>query len=220
MRAALEVASIVGDEFAVAAVAAALDEAPDTVEELFEKLAAQGMLIGDAGVAESPDGSLMGRYRFLHALYRHVLYEGIGAARRMRLHRAIGLREEGSAVPAELAMHFERAGDHARALTYHEAAGREALERHAPHEAASHFGAALDALAQERTLPNRAERELDLVLSRATLFMTTRGYGAPETEHEAPSASAAGCCSASLPPSRLRSSPTSVASGCRAGPAS
>ena len=145
------------------------------------------MLIGDAGVAESPDGSLTGRYRFLHALYRHVLYEGIGAARRMRLHRAIGLHEEGNGEPgraAELAMHFERAGDHARALTYHELAGRAALERHAAHEAAGHIGAALDALAHQPALPDRAERELDLVLSRATLYMTTRGYGAPETERE------------------------------------
>ena len=51
----------------------------------------QAAAVGDAGLAESPDGTLTGRYRFLHALYRHVLYEGIGAARRVRLHRAIGL---------------------------------------------------------------------------------------------------------------------------------
>lgn len=185
MRAALEVASIVGDEFAVPAVAAAIDEPPEHVEEVFEKLAAQGMLVGDAGVAEMPDGTLAGRYRFLHALYRHVLYDGIGAARRMRLHRAIGLREEAAGGrAAELAMHFERAGDHARALAYHERAGSAALERHAPHEAAAHFGAALEALAHQPALPGRDERELDLVLSHANLLMTTRGYAAPETERD------------------------------------
>jgi DNA-binding winged helix-turn-helix (wHTH) protein/tetratricopeptide (TPR) repeat protein len=184
MRAALEVASVAGDEFAIVGVAATLQEAPEKVEELFEKLAAQDMLIGDAGVTETPDGTITGRYRFLHALYRHVLYEGIGAARRMRLHRAIGLREETTASAAELAMHFERAGDHVRALVHHERAGTAALERHAAHEAAGHFGAALDALAHQPALPDRAERELDLVLSRATLLMTTRGYGAAETEQE------------------------------------
>src|SRR6185436_10837529 len=47
MRAAVEVASVVGDEFTVAAVAAALGEPPEAVEELCEKLAAQGMLIDD-----------------------------------------------------------------------------------------------------------------------------------------------------------------------------
>jgi DNA-binding winged helix-turn-helix (wHTH) protein/tetratricopeptide (TPR) repeat protein len=185
MRTALEAASIVGDEFAVPAVATAVDEPPDHVEEVFEKLAAQGMLVGDAGVAEAPDGTLAGRYRFLHALYRHVLYDGIGAARRMRLHRAIGLREEaGGGRAAELAMHFERGGDQARALAYHERAGSAALERHAPHEAAAHFGAALDALARQPELPDRAERELDLVLARANILMTTRGYAAPETERD------------------------------------
>jgi hypothetical protein len=55
MRAVLEVASVVGDEFAVApwrrrSKAARERRGP------FEKLAAQGMLIGDAGVAESSDG--------------------------------------------------------------------------------------------------------------------------------------------------------------------
>jgi DNA-binding winged helix-turn-helix (wHTH) protein/tetratricopeptide (TPR) repeat protein len=188
MRAALEVASVVGDEFTVAAVAEALDEPPGTVEDVFEKLAAQGMLIGDAGVAESSDGTLAGRYRFLHGLYRHVLYEGVGAARRMRLHRAIGLREEeasGGGVPgraAELAMHFERGGDHRRALRYHEMAGSAALERHAAHEAAGHFAAALEALAREQPAPDRDDRELSLAVSRATLLMATHGYGSPETE--------------------------------------
>jgi DNA-binding winged helix-turn-helix (wHTH) protein/tetratricopeptide (TPR) repeat protein len=188
MRAALEAASVVGDEFAVATVAAALDDEPTTVEDLFETLAAPAMLIDDAGVAESADGTLAGRYRFLHALYRQVVYEGIGAARRVRLHRAIGLHEEqagggiGGGHTAELAMHFERARDHERALAYHELAGATALERHAAHEAAAHFGAALEALAQTRPGPERAERELGLVLSRATLLQATRGYGAPETE--------------------------------------
>jgi DNA-binding winged helix-turn-helix (wHTH) protein/tetratricopeptide (TPR) repeat protein len=185
MRAALEVASVVGDEFAVSTVAAALDEPVEMVEDQLDELAAQGMLVGDAGVVESPDGMLAGRYRFLHALYRRVLYDGIGAARRMRLHRAIGLREEASGGrAAELAMHFERGGDHARALAYHERAGAAALERHAPHEAAGHFGAALEALARQPALPGRAERELDLVLARANLLMTTRGYAAPETERD------------------------------------
>jgi tetratricopeptide (TPR) repeat protein len=188
MHAALEAASVVGDEFAVAAVAAALEEEPGTVEDLFEKLAAHGMLIDDAGVAESADGTLAGRYRFLHALYRQVLYEGLGGVRRVRLHRAIGLYEEkasggiGVGRTAELAMHFEHARDHERALAYHELAGATALERHAAHEAAAHFGAALEALAHGRPGPERAERELGLVLSRATLLMATRGYGASETE--------------------------------------
>ena len=184
MHGALEAASVVGDDFGVADVAAALGAPPETVEDHFEKLAAQGTFISDAGVAEAPDGTLAGRYRFLHALYRHVLYEGIGEARRIRLHRAIGLQQEQtSGRAAELAMHFERGRDYERALAYHERAGAAALERHAAHEAASHFDAALAALAHRPAGPERTERELALVVSGATLSMATRGYAASETEH-------------------------------------
>src|SRR4030095_8827956 len=160
-RRVLDAASVVGDEFAVAAVAAALGDAPDTVEDICETLAAQGAIIAEAGLAEWPDGSLTGRYRFLHALYRRVLYDAISEARRIRTHRAIGLREEagfGGRVAeraAQLAMHFARGRDHARALEYHTLAGRMALDRHAAHEAVAHFTAALDALAR---VPDRAER--------------------------------------------------------------
>lgn len=188
MRAALEVASVVGDEFDVALVAETLGQEPEPVDELFETLAAQSMLVGDAGIGASRDGVVAGRYRFLHALYRHVLYEGIGGARRARLHRAVGLSmeaalaEAASGHAAELAAHFERAHDHERALRYHEIAGAKALERHAAQEAVGHFGAALDALKRRAAGADRAERELGLVLSRATLLMATHGYGAPETE--------------------------------------
>lgn len=186
-RRALEAASVVGDEFAVASVAAALDEDAETVEDVCEQLAAQGVMIAEAGVAEWPDGSLTGRYRFLHALYRHVLYQGISAARRVRLHRAIGLREEagfGAAAAeraAQLAMHFTRGREPLRALGYHELAVAAALDRQAPHEAVAQSSAALEALARVPEAPRRRARELELVVTRATLLMATRGYAAPQT---------------------------------------
>lgn len=184
----LEVASVAGDEFTVASVAAAAGEDADAVEEICEQLAAQEMLIADAGLAEWPDGSITGRYRFRHALYRRALYEGLGESRRARLHRAIGLCEEAafgdlsSAHAARLAMHFGRGHDHARALRHHELAGRAAVERHAAHEAVSHFEAALGALARAPASAESRARELELVLAVGTLVMATRGYAAPETE--------------------------------------
>jgi DNA-binding winged helix-turn-helix (wHTH) protein/tetratricopeptide (TPR) repeat protein len=187
-RRVLDAASVAGDEFAVAGVAAALGDDPDAVEDVCETLAAQGVLIAETGIAEWPDGSLSGRYRFLHALYRRVLYDGISEARRIRLHRAIGLREEagfGQRVgerAAELAMHFERGRDHARALEYHSVAARMALDRHAAHEAVAHFTAALDALTRVPDGANRRERELSLVVSIATMLMAVKGYAAPDTE--------------------------------------
>ena len=188
VRRTLEAASVAGDEFAIAAVAGALHQDARTIDDICETLASQQVLITEAGVAEWPDGSLTGRYRFRHALYRRVLYDSIAAARRVRLHRLIGLREEAgfgarvSERATQLAMHFTCGRDYLRALEYHELAGAAALERHAPHEAVSHFNAALDALAHLRQGPDRSQRELGLVVASATLLMATRGYAAPETE--------------------------------------
>ena len=186
-RRVLEAASVAGDEFAVASVGAALGEEAEAVEDVCEQLAGQGVMIAEAGVAEWPDGSLTGRYRFLHALYRHVLYHGVSAARRVRLHRAIGLREEagfgaGAAErAAQLAMHFTRGREPLRALGYHELAVAAALDRQAAHEAVAQCGAALDALARVPEAPRAGERALGLVITRATLLMATSGYAAADT---------------------------------------
>jgi len=187
-RRGLEAASVCGDEFTVASVAAAVGEDAETLEDLCEELAAQGALIAEAGVAEWPDGSISGRYRFLHALYRHVLYEGIAESRRIRVHRAIGLREEhGLGAHARdhashLALHFTRGHDWGRALAYHELAASAALERSAGHEALAHLTAALDALPRAVDTADPVERELGLVVASTTLLMAIRGYAAPQTE--------------------------------------
>jgi DNA-binding winged helix-turn-helix (wHTH) protein/tetratricopeptide (TPR) repeat protein len=187
-RQVLEAASVVGNEFTVAVIAAALQLEAQSIEDLCEQLATHGALIVGTGVAEWPDGSVSGRYRFRHALYRRVLYEGIAEARRVRLHRAIGRRTEtglgahAGEHAAELAMHFMRGRAYARALHFHELAAAAALERHAPHEAARHCAAALAAMAHMPESPSQARRELVLVVARATLLMAIRGYAAAETD--------------------------------------
>lgn len=188
MRRILEAASVAGDEFAVAAVAAAVPVAEARIEDVCEQLASQALLLDDAGVAEWPDGTISGRYRFRHALYRQALYEDMAEARRARMHRAIGRRVEvafgtrAAEHAAELAMHFTRGRAHLRALQFHELAAVAALDRHAAHEATAHWTAALDALANLRETPGHLRRELGLVVARATLLMATEGYAAPATE--------------------------------------
>jgi tetratricopeptide (TPR) repeat protein len=187
-RQVLEAASVAGDEFAAAAVVAALQVDAERIEDTCEQLASQGALIANAGVAEWADGTVSGRYRFRHALYRRVLYEGIAEARRVRLHRAIGRRLQAGfgahagEHAAELAMHFGRARAHPRAFHFHELAAAAALDRHAAHEAVAHYTAALEALVHAPDTPGRARRELELVVARATLLMAIQGYAAPETE--------------------------------------
>ncbi|MCA1845486.1 MAG: AAA family ATPase, partial [Actinobacteria bacterium] len=148
----LRLAAVIGREFdtAVLAGVAGLD-GHDVVEALGAATAARL-------VREVPGAA--GRFTFVHALVRHTLYDEIGVARRLELHRAIGEALERLAGArradylTELAHHWTMAmpalgvvaDDAARAVEYAEAAGRRAMESLAYEEAVGHFQSALHAL--------------------------------------------------------------------------
>jgi len=103
-RLALESASVIGLEFSVAALATSLEQPSDRVDALCESLASHSQFIAVVGVDKGADGSISDRYRFQHPLYRDVLYEEIGQARRVKLHRHISESAETGCVeltPAE-----------------------------------------------------------------------------------------------------------------------
>ncbi len=107
----------------------------DTLLDLIERA-------GEARVlAETADGEGV---RFLHALIRQALYEGIPAIRRKRLHRQIGavLAERPDAHPDTVAYHFERAGDE-RAAGWLVQAGERAFASYAYASAEERFRRAL-----------------------------------------------------------------------------
>jgi predicted ATPase len=121
-RRTLEMASVVGFEFAAAALApgsspADLQQHMERLEPKLEALAMGSRLIEGHGVTEWPNGIHCAHYRFRHDLYREVLYHEIPDARRARLHRMIGenLRAafgpEDSSLAAVLAVHFEKGRD-------------------------------------------------------------------------------------------------------------
>ena len=188
-RRMLEAASAVGREFSTAAVAAALEEREEQVDEWCEHLAARQLFLRPRGIDAAAPGTLAGRYEFLHALYRQVLYEQLSATRRVRLHRRIGEWREGvygalgDEHAAELAVHFEQGHEPARALHYLDAAAKNAMRKHACHEASALLGRALDLLA---ALPQSAAHrrlELSLRMALGTSLLMTRGYAAPEVKH-------------------------------------
>jgi predicted ATPase len=85
----LEVASVVGVEFSVAAVAVGLQQPLESVEEVCEQLARRGQFVVAQGVEEWPNGVVSGRYRFTHGLYLSVLYERLAPVSRVQFHRRI-----------------------------------------------------------------------------------------------------------------------------------
>jgi hypothetical protein len=95
----LEAASVAGSEGTVAAMAAALDTAESTVEDVCAMLARRGQFLALSGEVHWPDGTQTACYRFLHSLYYDVIYHRIPLSRRQRLHQRMGVREEGGMAP-------------------------------------------------------------------------------------------------------------------------
>jgi DNA-binding winged helix-turn-helix (wHTH) protein/predicted ATPase len=187
-RQVLEAASVMGQEFAVAAVATGLQSPLEDIEVVCEELVAQQCFIEDIGLALWPDGTRRGMYRFQHALYQQVLYEHLGTSRRARLHQRLGARLEAGygaqagEIASQLAVHFERGGEFQRAAHYMQQMGEHAAQRNAPHEAVAIFSKGLELLAALPESPERAQHELTLQLALGEMLITLKGRTAPEVK--------------------------------------
>ena len=188
----LEVASVAGDVFAAATVAAGLDVPVAEVEALCATLGQQHDFLEYAGLDEWLDGTVSGCYRFRHALYRQVLAERLGALQRMQVHRRMGERlEQGYStqvgeVAAQLAVHFERGGEVQRAVHYWQQTGDNAVRRNAHPEAVAALRKGLALLATLPESPERTQHALALYLALGAALQTVQGLAAPEAEQPLP----------------------------------
>lgn len=182
----LEAASISGMNCSALAVASALGEDVVEVEARCEELARRSCFLTSCGVGEFPDGSISGRYGFIHSLYVNAIYERIPAARRAKLHKDMAEKGEiiyGTRVgeiATELAVHFEQGRDYSRAAKYLQKAGDNAIRRFAYREA---VGLARRGLVLLKRLPDsaeRAEQELCLQLTLGVPLIAIEGYAAPD----------------------------------------
>ncbi|HEX3774194.1 MAG TPA: AAA family ATPase [Polyangiaceae bacterium] len=155
----LEVASLVGAQFAAGSVGYALELPDDEVDLVCEGLATERRFLQYAGTATWPDGTIQSRYAFSHALFQHAALARIPAATARMRHRKIAERlEAGYAghdeeVAGELALHFELGQVPAKAGRYHLVAGERAARRCGYEEAAQHLERAyalLDGTPQSR----------------------------------------------------------------------
>ncbi len=182
----LEAASVVGTEFSADAVSAALEDDLADVEIRCEELGRRHQFIKECGVQLIPAGQAVGRFGFVHAVYRHVLYERMSVSRRMHLHHRIGRRDEelygvrANEIAAELAMHFEQASDHERAARYLQQAGVNAMHRSAYREAITASRRGLELLAALPDTNERALQELRLLITLGVPLIATEGYAAQE----------------------------------------
>jgi class 3 adenylate cyclase/tetratricopeptide (TPR) repeat protein len=108
-------------------------------------------------------------YRFKHQLTREAAYNSVLVERRKILHeRVAGAIEELAAANtlddhlADLAHHYERSGNRAKAVDYLTRAGTQIAQRSASPEAMQHFDKALDILKEMSAGRSRDARELEL----------------------------------------------------------
>lgn len=143
----LEVAAVIGQDFAVELVAGSAGlHRQDVVERLDDALAA-GLLRRDRDAVR--------QFAFCHALLRETVYEGLPAMRRAALHRDVAetLEAETARLHEDVAtvahhyVHAIDAGTAEQAVRFSRRAGEEALARLAYEEAVRHYQRALDAVA-------------------------------------------------------------------------
>ena len=184
----LEAASVAGLEFSAAAVAAGLETDVVEVETRCETMARRQQWLRSIGIDEWLDGTVAGRYAFIHALYHQMVYQQIAAARRVILHRRIGARLQvaygarAHELAAELAVHFEKGRDYHRAVQSLQQAAANAIRRYAHREAISHLTRALELLQTLPDSPERAQQELTLHVTLGPVLIATKGYAALDVE--------------------------------------
>ncbi|MBK1879869.1 AAA family ATPase [Pelagicoccus mobilis] len=130
-----------------------------------------------------------GLYDFTHDKLREVTYEQISTPKRRMLHRKSSdvlekfFADDLNSVSAQLASHYEEAGQVSKAIVAYQNAGRLAKELNASREAIRLFEKALALL---KTLPSSRERlelELDLNMDLGTCQVSEYGYHAPGVQH-------------------------------------
>jgi DNA-binding winged helix-turn-helix (wHTH) protein len=175
----LEVASVAGVEFTADAVATVGGIPPALAEERCERLARRRQFLRPAGLSELPDGTVVSKYAFIHALYQRAFYERVPAGRRALVHRRLGEYGEraygGAAVEhaPELAEHFERGGVYLRAIDYLQQAAENALRRYANREAIGYLTRA-DELRSRVPEPDRSRLRV-AVLERRGMIRRAAG---------------------------------------------
>ena len=125
---------------------------------------------------------------FKHALTQQVAYDSLLIERRKLLHERAGAVLESMFAEQlddhlrELARHYSRSDNVAKAVEYLGRAGQQALQRSVHTDAINSLIVAIDLLQRLPDDPERIQRELLLQLVLGSAFIAVKGYAAPETE--------------------------------------
>jgi class 3 adenylate cyclase/tetratricopeptide (TPR) repeat protein len=178
-KALLQTLAVLGREFVVSLARAVAGRSEEELERLFANLQ-----LGEF-VYERPSISDV-EYIFKHALTQEVAYNSILIERRKQLHEDVGRAIE-SLYPSslddhlpDLAHHYSRSANQAKAVQYLRLAGLQAMARGALHQAVQNLENALALLKSFPETPSRDQLELQILSPLGTAYIAVRGYAAPQ----------------------------------------
>ncbi len=177
----LQQLAVIGRQFPVSLIRQVIEQSEDALYRVLSSLQRKEFLYEQPAFPES-------EYIFKHALTQEVAYGTVLQEQRKALHERTGqaiealYRTKLEAHYSDLAHHYSRSGNAAKAVEYLVLAGQQAARQSANEEAITHLTTALALL---KTLPDtaaRARQELTLHLSLGASLMATKGYAATEVE--------------------------------------
>jgi class 3 adenylate cyclase/tetratricopeptide (TPR) repeat protein/ribosomal protein L40E len=176
----LQALAVIGREFPLALIRALIAKSDDELNRLLNDLQLGEFIYEQPAMGDT-------EYVFKHALTQEVAYNSLLIERRKHLHERIGAALEQQFAAnlddhlGELAHHYSRSNDPAKAFEYMARAAEQAGRRSAYSEIIAHIDAALGLLA---ALPESEQRDLDELRVRITLgpaLMAVKGFSSEET---------------------------------------
>ena len=177
----LAAAAVVGAEFDVSLLGAVTGSPTGAVLEALDESRGAGLVVGDGG------GGGGGGFRFVHALVREVLYEGLSLARRVALHQRIAEVLEarhGEARLPEVAHHAIQAavaGGDDRTVDLAVQAGERSFALLAYEEAAAWYGRALGLLIDDH---HGDARQAELLIRRGEAHLAAGDIDAARESYQ------------------------------------
>ncbi len=175
----LQTLSVIGREFPMSLIRAVVPKSDDELNRMLGDLQLAEFIYEQPAVGDT-------QYIFKHALTQEVSHNSVLLERRRQLHERIGAAIETVFAEnledhlAELAHHYSRSANRAKALEFLHHAGEQAIRRGSFSEAESYFTTALELVPAMPDSPERDARELRLRSSFAQALGFTKGVGAPE----------------------------------------
>jgi class 3 adenylate cyclase/tetratricopeptide (TPR) repeat protein len=177
----LQALAVIGREFPLSLIRAVVPKSDDELNRLLGDLQLGEFIYEQPAVGDV-------EYTFKHGLTQEVAFGSVLTERRKELHRRTAAAIEALYAErledrySELAHHYGRAGDAAKATHYLYLGGVQALERSAFNEAFAHLTSGLEFLKTLPEGPDRDEQEMQLQLELGAASTALNGPASDKTE--------------------------------------